>query len=175
MDSKLLIGICVMFNLVVSSRVMQLYIWPRLRTLSQKDALNALLIPHMFRFAGLSFLMPGVVSPDLNPAFAYPAAFGDLAAAALAIVASFALTARTSWALAAVWLFNLEGTFDLLFAYYNGVIGLRLPPGVMGAAVYIPTVFVPFLLVCHFMTFRLLLRGQAQISKAGESSAVPSR
>ena len=175
MDSKLIIGISAVFCFVAFGRVAQLYIWPRLLVLSREDALNVLVVPHMFRFVGLSFLTPGIVSPNLSPAFADPAAYGDLAAAVLAVVATFALTARTSWALATVWLLNLEGTIDLLFAYYQGVIGVGLPPGALGSAFYIPTVIVPPLLVTHLMMFRLLLRGRVRIIEAGASSGVPSR
>jgi hypothetical protein len=175
MNSKLIIGISVVFCFVAFGRVAQLYIWPRLKVLAREDALNILVIPHMFRFAGLSFLTPGVVSPDISPAFANPAAYGDLTAAMLAIVASFAITARASWALAAVWLLNLEGAIDLLFAYYNGVIGVRLPPGALGSAVFIPTLIVPPLLVTHFLMFRLMLRGEGRISAATVSSGVSSR
>ena len=163
MDSKAIIGLSVLFCFVAFGRVTQLYIWPRLQGLRRDDALNVLVVPHMFRFVGLSFLMPGVVSPALSPAFAFPAAFGDLAAALLAVVATFALTARASWALAVAWLFNIEGAADLLFAYYQGVIGVGLDPGVLGAAFYIPTVIVPPLLVTHFLMFRLLLRAQSAV------------
>jgi hypothetical protein len=38
--------------------------------------------------------------------------------------------------------------------------GVGLAPGVMGAAVYIPIVVVPPLLIAHAMMFRLLLRGE---------------
>src|SRR5215471_7033729 len=74
----------------------------------------------MFRFVGLSFLVPGVVSPALSTSFAAPAAYGDEIAALLAIVATIALTARVAWATAVVWLFNLWGTCDLLYAFYPG-------------------------------------------------------
>jgi hypothetical protein len=40
-----------------------------------------LLILHGFRFIGLSFLIPGVVSSDLPAAFAFDAAYGDIVAA----------------------------------------------------------------------------------------------
>src|SRR5438445_12245287 len=143
MDSKAIIGISVVLNFVAFAKVAQLYIWPRLQAMRREEALNALVAPHMFRFVGLSFLVPGVVSPALPAGFAIPAAYGDLAASLLAIVATMALSARASWALAAVWLFNVEGTIDLLFAFYQGLIGVRLAPGVLGAAVYIPTVIVP--------------------------------
>ena len=175
MNSKLIIGISVVFCFVAFGRVAQLYIWPRLRVLARKEALNLLVIPHMFRFAGLSFLAPGVVSPEISPAFANPAAYGDLAAAMLAVIATFALTARASWALAAVWLLNIEGAIDLLFAYYQGVIGVGLPPGALGSAFYIPTVIVPPLLVTHLMMFRLLLRSDGRIGTTSVSSGVSSR
>jgi hypothetical protein len=175
MNSKLIIGISVVFCFVAFGRVAQLYIWPRLQVLAREDALNILVIPHMFRFAGLSFLTPGVVSPDISPAFANPAAYGDLAAAMLAVIATFALTARASWALAAVWLLNIEGAIDLLFAYYQGVIGVGLLPGALGSAFYIPTVIVPPLLVTHLMMFRLMLRSEGRISTTSVSSGVSSR
>lgn len=175
MNSKLIIGISVVFCFVAFGRVAQLYIWPRLRVLAREDALNLLVIPHMFRFAGLSFLAPGVVSPEISPAFANPAAYGDLAAAMLAVIATFALTARASWALAAVWLLNIEGAIDLLFAYYQGVIGVGLPSGALGSAFYIPTVIVPPLLVTHLMMFRLLLRSDGRIGTTSVSSGVSSR
>ena len=44
------------------------------------------MILHSFRFVGLSFLIPGVVSPDLPVAFAAPAAYGDLNCVACPIV-----------------------------------------------------------------------------------------
>jgi len=102
----------------------------------------------------------------MAPAFANPAAYGDLAAAVLAVIASFALTARARWALGVVWLLNMEGTIDLLFAYYQGVVGINLPPGSLGATFYIPTLIVPPLLVTHLAMFRLLLRGPRKVAEA---------
>jgi hypothetical protein len=45
------------------------YVWPELRLRPRAEALRPLLILHSFRFIGLAFLVPGVVSPDLPPAF----------------------------------------------------------------------------------------------------------
>ena len=69
-----------------------------------------------------------------------------------------ALSTRVSWALPAVWIFNLWGTIDLLYAIYQGEIGVRVGPGSLGAAFYIPTVLVPPLLVTHALIFWRLLR-----------------
>ena len=158
MTSGALFGLSVLINFVASGIVAKLYLWPRLHGMRREEALQLLVVPHMFRFIGLSFLVPGVVSTSLSPDFARPAAYGDLAAALLAIIAVLALSTRVSWALPAVWIFNLWGTIDLLYAIYQGEIGVRVGPGSLGAAFYIPTVLVPPLLVTHALIFWRLLR-----------------
>ena len=161
MKFEALFGLSVLMGFVAFGIVTKLYIWPRVRLMRREDALLALVVPHTFRFVGLSFLVPGVVSPSLPSGFATPAAYGDLGAAILAIVATWALAARLSWAIAIVWVFNVSGTADLLFAFYQGQFGGGLVPGALGAAFYIPTVIVPPLLVTHGLIFWLLLRRRA--------------
>ena len=138
--------------------VTKLYIWPWLRTRERDDALVPLVLPHAFRFIGLSFLVPGVVSPSLPSAFAAPAAYGDLVAAVLAVAATMALSRRAPLATLLVWLFNVWGAADLLFAFYQGRL---IDAGMLGAAFFIPTVVVPPLLVTHGLIFWLLIRGAA--------------
>jgi hypothetical protein len=70
------------------------YLWPALRQRSRVDALRPLLILHSFRFIGLAFVVPGVVSPELPDALARPAAYGDLLAVVLALIALSALRSR---------------------------------------------------------------------------------
>jgi hypothetical protein len=158
MSVQLAFGLSVLVGLVASAIVAALYVWPRVRLLNREDALLPLVVPHMFRFAGLSFLVPGVVAEGLPAAFARPAAYGDLVASLLAFVAVFALSRRVPWALAAVWVLNLWGTADLLFAIYQGQIGVGIDPSMLGATFFIPTVVVPMLLVSHALMFMLLLR-----------------
>ena len=158
MNVEALFGLSVLMSFLAFGIVTKLYIWPRLAAMRREDALTVLAVPHTFRFVGLSFLVPGVVSPSLPAAFAVPAAYGDLGAAILGVLAALALAARASWAIVTVWLFNLWGTADLLNAIYNGQISIRIGPGSLGAAFYIPTVVVPPLLVTHGLIFRLLLR-----------------
>jgi hypothetical protein len=165
MDSQALFGISVLMSFIAFGIVTKLYIWPRLSVMGREDALVALVVPHTFRFVGLSFLIPGVVSPSLSPAFAAPAAYGDLVAAILAIIVTWALSARASFAIPAVWVFNLWGTADLCNAFYQGQIGVRIGLGSLGAAYFIPTVVVPPLLVTHGLIFWLLLRTRRQSSR----------
>jgi len=99
MNSEALFGLGIVMSFIAFGIVTKLYIWPRLRVMRREDALIPLVVPHTFRFVGLSFLIPGVVSPSLAAAFAMPAAYGDLVAAILAVVATLALSARSSWAI----------------------------------------------------------------------------
>ena len=86
-----LFGLSIIASFVASGIVAWLFLWPWLRAMPSADALLRLLVPHTFRFVGLSFLVPGVVSPTLSPAFAAPVAYGDLIAAVLAIAALLSL------------------------------------------------------------------------------------
>ena len=146
------------FSLMAWSLVAKRYIWPRLRSLERPDALRPLLVLHTFRFEGLAFLVPGVVSPDLPTTFAHSAAYGDLGAAILALLSLASLP--SSAGLVIVWIFNLWGTFDLLRAFYEANAG-GLMPGQLAAAYFIPTILVPLLLVTHALIFNILLRQRA--------------
>jgi hypothetical protein len=157
-DIQALFGLSILMSFVAFGLVTKIYIWPRLQILERDDALVPLLLPHTFRFIGLSFLVPGVVSPSLPAAFAAPAAYGDLAAAILAVVATIALSRRASLATLLVWLFNVWGAADLLFAFYQGLFGVQLDVRMLGAAFFIPTAVVPPLLIIHGLIFWLLVR-----------------
>jgi hypothetical protein len=73
MNKLPLFGLSVLMSFVAFGIVTRTYIWPRLRTARREEALIALTVPHTFRFIGLSFLIPGVVSSSLPSAFAAPA------------------------------------------------------------------------------------------------------
>lgn len=135
------------------------YIWPRLRLLQRAEALRPLLILHSFRFIGLAFLVPGVVSPELPSAFAYSAAYGDLVAATLALLALASLPGGAGLVMA--WIFNWWGLADLLNAFYQAN-AAGLVAGQLGAVYFIPTLVVPLLLITHGLVFRILLQHQGQ-------------
>ncbi len=172
MSTQALFGPSILMSFVAFGLVTNLYIWPRLRVLERDDALLPLVLVNTYRFIGLGFLVPGVVSPSLPYAFAGPAAYGDLVAVILAIASAIALSRHASSATLLLWLFNVWGAADSLFGYYQGL--RHLDPGMFGAAFYIPTVFVPAALVIHGLIFWLLIRPQRQsaISKAPYRSGV---
>jgi len=152
----LLFGISVALSFLAWGVLCARYLWPRIRSLPLQDAARPILFLHAFRFVGLAFLVPGVVGAALPFGFAAPAAYGDLAAVALAWL-TLALGNRPG-AVAALWVFNLWGTADLLLAFYEGLFGARIDPGMLGATYFIPTLLVPLLLCTHAVLFILLLR-----------------
>jgi hypothetical protein len=71
MPSVVLFGISVAFGLAVWGIVAWQYIWPALSERTGPENLKPILLLHGFRFLGLAFVVPGVVSPELPAAFAH--------------------------------------------------------------------------------------------------------
>ena len=145
------------FSFIAWGIVTARYVWPELRLRPRADALRPLLILHTFRFEGLAFLVPGVVSPDLPSSFAYSAAYGDIGAAILAVLALISLPRSAGVAIA--WIFSIWGSVDLFNAFYQAN-RTGLLPGQLGATYFIPTLLVPLLLITHGLIFRILLQHQ---------------
>jgi hypothetical protein len=159
MSPQLIFFTSVGFSVVVWGIVAARYIWPKLRSLDRTEALRPILMLHSFRFFGLAFLVPGVVSPDLPASFAHPTAYGDFIAAILALLALFTLSSGAGSVVA--WVFNIWGAADLLNAFYQGN-HAGLQAGQLGAAYVIPTLIVPLLLITHGLAFRILMQHQHQ-------------
>lgn len=151
MNSFQIFGVQFVLSTITFGLIARWYVAPRLAALPRHAALIPLFFPHAFRHLGLVFLVPAVVAPTLPAAFAAPAAYGDLLAGILALLAIFALRGRWALAIPAAWVANLVGTLDLLYAFYRGI-SLNAGPH-LGSAWYIPTFAVPVLYVTHVMIF----------------------
>ena len=149
--------VSIAFSFIAWGVVTARYVWPELRLRPRAAALRPLLILHSFRFIGLAFLVPGVVSPDLPSTFAYSAAYGDIIAAILAVLALISLPGRAGVVIA--WIFSLWGSADIINAFYQAN-RAGLLPGQLGATYFLPTLVVPLLLITHGLTFRILLQHQ---------------
>src|SRR3981189_168340 len=117
MPQQICFFVRIAFGFIAWGIVAKRYIWPKLRLLRRSEALRPLLMLHSFRFIGLAFLVPGVVSPDLPSAFAHSAAYGDIVAATLALLSLASLPRGAGVVIA--WIFNLWGAADLLDAFYQ--------------------------------------------------------
>jgi hypothetical protein len=147
-------------NLVFSTFVCwlaaRIYLLPRLSELSPRTVLLPILLLHAMRHLGLMFLAPGAVYAGLPAEFAYPAAYGDLLTALLAVAAIPAVATNARGSQLKVWIFNLVGTADLIVAITLATWYGAAP--YMGAAYWIPAFWVPTLLVTHYITFVVLWR-----------------
>jgi hypothetical protein len=164
MQSQLWFFVSIAFSFIAWGIVTARYVWPELRLRPRAEALRPLLILHSFRFIGLAFLVPGVVSLDLPPAFAHSAAYGDIIAAILALLALMSLPSAAGVVIA--WIFSLWGSADIVNAFYQAERS-GLMAGQLGAAFYLPTLIVPQLLITHGLAFRVLLQHQ-NVSAAQE-------
>jgi hypothetical protein len=126
---------------------------------------------HSFRFFGLVFILPGVVSPNLPADFAVFAAYGDFATGVLAMLALLTVRISPLFRLFVV-AFNLVGTIDLIVDYYNAIqVGLPAHAEWLGATYAIPIIYVPLLMITHVAALYLLMRSRAAQAFAGEATA----
>ena len=150
------------------------YVWPRLKAMDRIEAQRAIATLHSFRFFGLVFILPGVVGPNLPAGFADFAAYGDFATGLLAILALLAVRTRPLFWLLVV-AFNLAGAADILIDYYHGnQVGLPALAGELGATYAIPIIYVPVLMITHFVAFYLLARPQPKAARALTGDAAAS-
>ena len=131
---------------------------PWLSSMDRIAAHCAIATLHSFRFFGLVFILPGVVSPDLPAGFAVFAAYGDFATGVLAMLALLTVRIRQLfWPF--VVAFNLVGTVDLILDYYHAIqVGLPQRAGELGATYAIPIIYVPLLMITHIVAFYFLVR-----------------
>jgi len=133
------------------------YLWPYLRDRAPRTALTPLLLYASFRVNGLMFLMPGLVSSQLPKVFAKPTAYGDLTAALLALLALWPLRAEKTAAIPMVWLFNIVGLLDLVYASIS-TLKDHVDPTYLGVSYYLAAINVPAMVVTHVLIFAYLLR-----------------
>jgi hypothetical protein len=143
-----------LFSTLVFWIAAKIYVLPRLKELKPRMVLLPILLLHGLRHLGLMFLAQGAIYPGMPLEFARPAAYGDLLAAVLAVLAIPAVVTGSSAARILVLAFNVEGTIDLIAAIVLANIH-RVAPH-MGPAYWIPAFWVPALLVTHYVTFLVL-------------------
>jgi hypothetical protein len=149
-------------NLIFSTFVFwvaaKLYVLPKLQNYEARTLLLPILLLHSLRHLGLMFLTSGATYRGIPPEFTYPAAYGDLITAVLAMIAIPAVATRARSAKLLVWLFNVVGSLDLIDAITLATVYDAAP--FMGPAYWIPAFWVPALLVTHYLAFLILLRGR---------------
>ena len=160
MDQILVINL--VFSTMIFFIVARMYIIPYIHRFNDRVLIQPILLFHALRHLGLMFLAPGAVISGMPSAFAIPAALGDLITAILAVIALAAMRKQSPRKVVFLWIFNVFGTFDLVYAVTMGTL-YNIGP-FMGASYWIPSLWVPMLLITHYIVFlRLLKKDRATI------------
>ncbi|MEM7345558.1 MAG: hypothetical protein AAF485_15055 [Chloroflexota bacterium] len=119
-------------------------------------ALTILIVPHVFRYMALQLFSAqatGLVISDAGRNFI---AYGDVAAAILALIALGAIHRQASWAMPAVWLFAIFGVTDLTLAVGQSLIE-RLSETSGPLLFLVTTIYIPILFMSLALLFWQLL------------------
>ncbi len=158
-------------NIIFSTLVFNLaYRWflkPMLPKLNLRLVLVPLLLLHSLRHLGLMFLTTGVTSPNIPAKFTVPAAAGDFLSAVLALAAAILVQRKNTWALPMAWLFTVVGITDFISAI--ALSRIYSAGDFLGGAYWIPSFWVPMLIVGHIAiidVLRMLKREKPSASAA---------
>jgi hypothetical protein len=149
-----LFGIQFTMSLIAYSLIARWYVAPRLSRLPAELAL--VLWVHAFRIVGGTILAPGAVGPGVPIGFREMIGYGDLATAALALMALIALRMRLRSAIALVWFCVSVGMLDTVNAIIQSM-RFNVFTYALGVNWVIVTIYVPALLVSSFLVFMTLL------------------
>ncbi|MEA2643869.1 MAG: hypothetical protein QOG08_895 [Chloroflexota bacterium] len=157
MEPIVLFGIQFTFFLVAYALIGWWYVSPRLAGLPREAALVPLVWVHAFRMVGGTILAPGAVDAAVPAEFRTMIGWGDMATAALALLALVALRVRWPAAIALVWLFLAVGMLDTVNAIIQSMRFSVFTHG-LGFNWVIVTAYVPALLVSSVLIFIQLRR-----------------
>ncbi|HUW74741.1 MAG TPA: hypothetical protein VMW05_12095 [Methyloceanibacter sp.] len=86
-----------------------------------------------------------------------PTAYGDLTAVILALLALACIRFESALAVPMLWLFNIAGLLDLIYANIS-TFKDHVDPAQLGASYYLAVLNVPAMVVVHVLIFAYLLR-----------------
>jgi hypothetical protein len=147
LDSRSVLVIQFLLSLVAWSAIAVVLVRPLLASLEPRRALRWLLAPQMMRHIGMTLLADGVTREELPAEFVTSVATGDLITMIAATLAFVMLgrPGRTGLVLAAAA--TIIGAVDLLHNVRLGMLHNAAPK--LGAAWFIVSMLVPFMLVAH--------------------------
>lgn len=160
MDDVTIFWLQLLLSCLVYAIVVKWYVWPTLTRFTRNSALVALLFVHVFRYVGMTELVTGMVDPRLPKEFITSAAYGDLIAAALSLVAIFALRGTWRVAVPLVWVANTWGFLDLLNGL-RGVVASNVPAFNLGSIWFVYTFFAPLVIASHLLIFVILVKSKS--------------
>lgn len=153
-ESKHLLLFQFVWFLAVWFLIARYFVLPYLQDKAKEDRLALLIAPQMFRVLGVGLLVSNL-SPGMPYSFAFPTAVGDTATAVLAVSAVIALKKRLPIAIILVWIANVFGSLDLIYALFNAAqVGAA---DFLKGQWFVPALILPLMVVSHLLVFWALL------------------
>ena len=150
-------GLALGISGLVSFLLSKWYLWPWLAARPTEQALTVILWPQAFRYLNLANATTSQVGPLVPRPWIAEVAWGDFAAAVLALIAIAALRSKSGAWRGLVWLATVVGLLDFCNSLgQGGLIGTAELP--LGNVWYIATCLVPPLFAAHILAIKLLLR-----------------
>jgi hypothetical protein len=146
----------IFFSLLIFNATYRWFVKPMLPQLKPSTVVIPILLLHSMRHLGLMFLTTGVTASAMPQQFAVPAATGDFLSAVLAFIAAFLIHRKSKFAVPMTWVFSIVGIADLAMAVVLS--RLHNAADFMGGAYWIPSFWVPMLIVGHVIIITVLRR-----------------
>jgi hypothetical protein len=142
--------------LVTFLLIFRIYLQPWFKSQPFGPAVLPLLLIHVFRYLGLTFLAPGQVEASVSPMALQIMAYGDLSSGVFALLAALAIAGRSSLIVPLVGLFTLVGLGDLIMVGYQAA-QVGIVHADIGTMRFLMVTFAPVLLLSHiYIAYRLV-------------------
>jgi len=137
-----------------------------LRTWSDSVDPRVLVLPHLLRAVAAAGFLQSVSRAELPAGFALPAAWGDLAVAALAALLLCAGAIRTRYHARAWQVWNVLGLIDIVLVVANAARFGLAHPAAMSPMLRLPLALLPsFLVPIVFVTHALLFNRLSAVAR----------
>jgi len=157
MSNRQVFVLQMVLTVAVYGLIAKWYLAPAVAHLSLYQTLGFLMLPHALRHIGLTAIVPVVVDPAAPKQWKNPVGYGDLITALLAVITLLTLRADLGFAIVLVWITNLFGFADFVNAGVQAT-KVNAYDYKLGGFWFLPTFFVPSLVVTHFWMFWILVR-----------------
>ncbi len=140
--------------LIAWSVIAVFFIEPKLKVKDIYYRLSFWTAFHLFRVLGVGLLVRNL-SPGMPKDFALLTAVGDTLTAFLALGSLIALKKRWRYCIPLVWIFNIFGFLDLIYALFSAV--SVNASEYLQAQWFVPALIVPLMIVAHIAIFKNLI------------------
>ena len=151
-----------LINALIAFTTIYLVVKPRLDALGKRRHLMILTGIHLFRYIGLTLMLPHLFNyeaANVPKYVAVMAAYWDFLNGITALIAFVALWKEKSWALAAVWIFNIIACLDYTIGGGQMFPYLLDSSKIDALAWLLIAIYFPALLVSSVAIFFVSLKG----------------